>query len=49
MPVFGGVGVNAGLTPLGANRITLQSGQVALLPPGPLIVKRGQYTMLRAV
>jgi hypothetical protein len=44
MPVFGGVGVNAGLTPLGANRITLPSGAVTLLPAGPLIVKRGLYT-----
>src|ERR1700691_1715448 len=47
MPVFGGVGVNAGLSQFGANRITLPSGGVSLLPASPLIVRRGMYTSLQ--
>lgn len=47
MPVFGGVGVTSGLTPLGTNRVTLEPGQAMQLPPGAGWGLAGKYTTLQ--
>ncbi len=49
MPRYGGTSVPCSLTPLGTDKVTLPSGGVLMLPPGPLTVLPGANTALQAL